>query len=345
MIHGSGFGKIILFGEHFVVYGLPAIVVSLEQSTTATIKLTPGQALRLIDQRTFAPGTRRTAEKERDYYAMVSNIIEHFGITDQLSITLGGTLAVTNGGIGASAAAAVSIATALNNYFSLGYTSDELYAAALHGERAVHGSPSGVDIAAALYGGITHFVTNTHPNKTHSVTPIKVAYNPLFFVIIDSGQQCMIKKVLDDVEQLHTSHSKKIISLFETYNNISERALNALQGLGTKELGLLMLENQQLLKALTLSTPEIDMIIEQAINLGACGAKLTGTGRGGLVLALAPDKEIQQRLVSFFAQQGRYVLATTLQSQSHGISQRLFSEANFKYLSNSIAFDSSRSVT
>ena len=322
MIHGSGFGKIILFGEHFVVYGLPAIVASLEQSTTAAVTLTPGQPLRLIDQRPFAPGVRPAAEKERDYYAMAYNIIEHFGITHQLSITLGGTLVVTNGGIGASSAASVSIATALNNYFSLGVTTDQLYTVALHGEKAIHGNPSGVDVAAALYGDIMRFVTNMHHNKTHSVTPIKVAYNPLFFVIIDSGQQCMIKKVLGDVAQLHISQPKKIISLFETYNNISERALNALHELSTKDLGLLMLENQQLLDALTLSTPEIDMMIGQAINLGAYGAKLTGTGRGGLVLALAPDKEIQQRIVSFFTQQGKYVMATTLQSTTYKVPQR-----------------------
>ncbi|MFA6526936.1 MAG: mevalonate kinase [Candidatus Babeliales bacterium] len=315
MIHGQGFGKIILFGEHFVVYGLPAIVASLEQSTTATIAVTPGKTFKLIDHRPFVPGVERSSEKEHDYYMMARSILDYFGLPNNLSITLAGSLMVTNGGIGASAAAAVSIATALNNYFSLGYKNNELYAAALHGEKAVHGNPSGVDIAAALYGGITYFSKNNHPKKDAPMLPLS-SEDTLFFTIIDSGQRCAIKETINDIATLRATNPSLFTSLCAAYNDLVNRAGKALQMCDTRKIGQLMLENQQLLDALTVSHPGINSVIEAALELGAYGAKLTGTGRGGLVIVLAPSKAVQQGIVRFFKQRSNHVMEATLQNPS-----------------------------
>lgn len=315
MIHGSGFGKVILFGEHFVVHGQPAIVASLPYTTTATITLNPGQPLQLIDRRPFAPGVTYSSEKEIDYLIMAQRIIEYFDITNQCSITLAGTLAVTNGGIGASAAAAVSIATAINNYFSLGYTQEQIYAAALHGEKAIHGNPSGIDVAAALCGGITYFVKNALSRNRPFIKPLTPA-TPLFLVIIDSGQRCAIKEVLNDVATLRTSRPALFTSLCTAYNDLVSRARMALCTSDTKKLGLLMLENQQRLESLSVSHASIDVIVKQSLDLGAYGAKLTGTGRGGLVIALAPNKDVQRSIVRFFKQRANHVMEATLQNPS-----------------------------
>lgn len=317
MIHGTGFGKIILFGEHFVVHGLPAIVASLERFTTATITLTPGQSLELIDQRPFASGVVRSAEKEADYRAMAQCIMKYFGVTHELSINLGGNLTVTNGGIGASAAAAVSIATALNNYFLLGLNHETLYTVALYGENAVHGNSSGVDIAAALYGGITRFCKNITNEKIPSIIPLTQMKQELFFAIIDSGKRCAVKDAIADIAKLRIAHPTTMDPLFVAYNNLVNRAHNALYSSDIQKIGLLMLENQQLLESLTVSSQDINLIIQQALNLGACGAKLTGSGRGGLVIALAPNEDTQQKITSFFARGGKYTSAVTIKNQCY----------------------------
>lgn len=304
MIYGTGHGKIILFGEHFVVHDLPAIVASLEQSTTATITQTPGKKFQLIDKRPFAPGVKPTTAKQQDYELMAQRIIEYFDLPKDISVTLGGNLMVTNGGIGASAAAAVSIVQALNSNFDLGCTRSQLFDAALHGETAVHTTPSGVDNAAALYKGIFRFTRQK--NRAPAISQIKLI-KPLHLVAIDTGKPCNIKSVIHD-----TNVQKAFQRINGAYTELASKAPRALEENDIENLGKLMLENQNLLEQLSISNQLIETIIQQSLQLGACGAKLTGTGRGGLVITLAPNHEIQQRLFSFFTQQKKYCFPVTL---------------------------------
>ena len=158
--------------------------------------------------------------------------------------------------------------------------------------------------------------------KTLHKSQQRLDAHQLFFVIIDTGMRCNIKDVMADMALLRATQPTMFTSLFTTYNNLVAHAYHALQRSDIKKIGALMIENQQLLASLTLSPPEVDTIIQQALDLGACGAKLTGTGRGGLALALAPNEEIQQKLVHFFTQRGNYANAITLLQQPNMLFQK-----------------------
>jgi len=109
----KGFGKTILFGEHFVVYGLEGIPCALGQVTTAEVKKIPGEkGYELIDNRPATPGYKE--EKTGEYSALISKVLDYMQIKDRLQITLGGDLYCASG-VGASAACAASIARAIND--------------------------------------------------------------------------------------------------------------------------------------------------------------------------------------------------------------------------------------
>jgi mevalonate kinase len=154
----KGYGKTILFGEHFVVYGLEGIPCALGQITTAEVKKIPGEiGYELIDNRPATPGYKE--EKKGEYTALITRIIEFMKVKGKVQITLGGDLYAASG-MGASASCAVAIARAINKEFNLKLNDDEINKAAFEGESAGSGTPSGIDNTVATFGGFLLFKKN-----------------------------------------------------------------------------------------------------------------------------------------------------------------------------------------
>lgn len=296
MSPGHGFGKVILFGEHFVVHGLPALVAALDAATTATITKVGGDKLVLIDDRPKCPNF--TCSKNVRYQRSFQRILAFMGITENLEITLAGDLIVFSGGVGASAAAAVAIARAVNNYFSLGWDNEQINEAALQGEKEIHGNPSGVDNTAATYGGVFLFEKKRGIVKTFSSS------NVVELVLIDSGKPSDTSAVIADVAQFRQKHPDKVEHLFESYTHLVRQAEHALESENWKRVGALMNKNYDLLKHLGVSNQELDAMVVKACDVGAYGAKLTGTGRGGLVVALTPGMKLQERVAQALQDDG-----------------------------------------
>jgi len=288
-----GYGKIILFGEHFVVHGAPALACALPLYTHATIKPTRlASAITLIDRRPLAK--KRVPYKNSAYHAMAEAIFKNLGVTSTAyTITLQGTLPLATGGIGSSAAAAVAIAHASNKYFSLHKTPQELNNAAFVGEACIHATPSGIDNTAASFGGVFTY-QNKQANHLH-------LNHELHIVIADSGRQTNIQHVIHDSHDL-TPQTRP--DLFDYYQTLFTQGLDALMHQKIVELGQLMTLNHHLLRSCNLSCPELDFMVQQSINVGALGAKLTGTGRGGIMIALAPDAATQNTIHNHLAQHG-----------------------------------------
>jgi len=309
---GLGSGKVILFGEHFVVHGLPAVVAALPYYTTAQVEHGRGDDFIFIDKRPKVPTFVPT--KTDAYLGMVHNIACALGVELRgLRVTLGGDLTVTSGGIGASAAASVAVTRALHYLAVRKLDEQEVNAVALKGEQAIHGTPSGVDNAAAVFGGIGVFKKKIDLQPLHYER--LTTMGSLHLVLVDSGKTTDTKRVIAAVHRLKESRPDQVAHIFQEYMQLFSRAVNALEDSHVSMIGTLMNNNHELLTRLGVSDPLLDELVKNARAQGASGAKLTGTGCGGLICALVPDEQAQHTLVRFFTARGYFVMKATIEPQ------------------------------
>jgi len=297
---GKGYGKTILFGEHFVVYGLEGIPAGLGVTTTCEVKPIDGdKGYDLIDNRPATPGYKE--EKKFEYSALISRILEYMQVPDKLEITLGGDL-VPASGIGASAATAASLARAINDEYKMNWSDEQINKAAFEGETAGSGTPSGIDNTVAVYGGFLVFQKNL-AGGANKMDLIKVK-KPIEIVLGNSGLTALTKEVVGDVKKLKEAEPARIGKVFDEYTKIVKEAQSAIKKYDLKKVGELMNKNHSLLGQITVSCKELDEIVDTARSAGAYGAKLTGTGRGGLVIALTPGKELQEKVAKAIESKG-----------------------------------------
>jgi len=299
---GKGYGKTILFGEHFVVYGLPAIASALGSYTTAEVKVVNGKGWEVIDLR---PATPDYKEKKYDEAMQsIKNVIEHMNIDvgcQKLEITFSGDLFAASG-VGASAAQATSLARAINDSFTLMLDDEKINEAAYEGEKAYHGTPSGIDNTASTYGGLIWFVKNLNGGK--NIMEVLQSPKKMLLVIANSGITASTTEVVSDVRKLKKAFPEKFEKIFSDYKALSKKAKEALLKSDDVSIGKLMNKNHELLQDITVSNEINDKLVEIAINNGALGAKLTGTGRGGLVIALARNEGIQENISKAIEMEG-----------------------------------------
>jgi mevalonate kinase len=234
----------------------------------------------------------------------VANVINHLKIdteSQKLEITFAGDLFAASG-VGASAAQCTSLARALNAKFNLGLDNEKINEAAYEGEKAYHGTPSGIDNTASTYGGLIWFIKNLEGEKNTMdllKSPKKV---PL--VIANSGITASTTEVVADVRSLKEENPEKFQKIFDEYKNLAIKAKNALTEGDIQAIGGLMNENHKLLQKITVSGEINDKLVEIALNNGSIGAKMTGTGRGGLVIALAKNEKMQEKIAKAIEKEG-----------------------------------------
>jgi mevalonate kinase len=294
MATGSGKGKAILFGEHFVVYGLPALAAGIASETTAKITRVRSFGWRLVDNRPAMPGYKE--KKYEEQKVSIDNMLKHLNIDTTktgFQIDLGGDL-VCASGIGASAASCVAIARALSEEYSLGLDDDQVNETAYIGEMGYHGTPSGLDNTASTFGGLIWFVRDLSggPPNFEKLKLGKAAN----LVIASTGLTASTKVVVGDVKKKKEADPEWFDSISEQYVDLVNDARTALIELNFDKVGDLMNKNHELLQQLTVSCKELDNLVEIAREKGAIGAKMTGTGRGGNMIALAPDETTMNKI-------------------------------------------------
>ena len=288
MSTGSGKGKVILFGEHFVVYGLPALAAGIASVTTAKITRVRSFGWKLVDNRPAMPGYKE--KKYEEQKVSIDNMLKHLNIDTTktgFQIDLEGDL-VCASGIGASAASCVAIARALSEEYSLGLNDNQVNETAFIGETGYHGTPSGLDNTASTFGGLIWFERdlNGGPPRFEKLKLGKSAN----LVIASTGLTASTKVVVGDVRKKKDTDPDWFDSMSKQYNQLVNDAKESLITLDFDKVGELMNKNHELLQQLTVSCKELDNLVELARENGAIGAKMTGTGRGGNMIALAPDE-------------------------------------------------------
>ncbi len=310
MAENIGYGKVILFGEHYVVYGLSGIAGAMEHYATAKIEKAEGSGFTLVDNRPETPGYKE--KKREEIYKAIELMIKFLNIdleNNPIKIILEGNLVCTSGN-GSSSAMSTAIARAFSEYFDLGLDEEKINEVSYEGEKASAGTPSGIDNTCATYGGLLIFRKNMEggPNFIEKIT----VKEPIEIVIANTGITQSTKEVVGDLRKAKESDPEKYERIFKMYGKIFEEGKKALEDHDLQKLGELMDENQAILKQSTISCDEIDKIVKTAKENGAFGAKLTGTGRGGNVVALTPGKDLQNRVAEAIEKEGFMTLKTRI---------------------------------
>lgn len=304
---GIGFGKAIVFNEHFVVYGIPAIVSAIGKYTIAKVEAADKTGWKIIDNRKATPNYKE--EKINQQKESINLILKKLNIDlskKGIQITLEGNLYAASG-IGASAASCVAIVRALSQHYNLDLSNDEINIIAYEGEKGYHGNPSGIDNTASTFGGLIWFEKgeNNVMDKIELQTPVEI-------VIGNTGKIANTTAAVAGVKERKEKNPEKYKEIFDRAENIAYLAKDALQDEDYQELGKLMNENHKLLQQIEVSSRELDFLVKLARNHGALGAKLTGGGLGGNIIALTPDRDLQDNVANAIEKEGFQTLKTVI---------------------------------
>ncbi len=283
---GTGYGKTILLGEHFVVYGIPAIAAGLSNKATVELKKS--------DELKYTANIKGTTISELTLKAMKA-VKEALKIKDNFQVHLTGDLP-TFGGLGSSAAFCVAVARALNEEYNLGLNDEKINLIAYEGEKSFHGNPSGIDNTMATYGGAMRFTRGKTPAENR-FEKVKLGI-PLHCVIGVTGISSPTAKMVEKVRVYKGEDPEQFQILCDEAGEIVKRGEKALATGDLKLLGELMNENQQLLKAIGVSIEQNEAIIKTALDNGALGAKVTGGGGGGTCIILAKDEKHANEIIT-----------------------------------------------
>jgi hydroxymethylglutaryl-CoA reductase len=283
---GTAAGKIILLGEHAAVYDRHVLALPLDSAVTASIaEATGGIHLSIPDWGLEESFTSKDPPAS-GAAAVLSLIMRQLGIVDRgFDIHIRSRIPVAMG-LGSSAALAVAIIRAFDALLGLKMENPAVDRLAFECEKLTHGTPSGIDNNIATYGEPVLYskssATRTKPIKLTESPPIVVA---------SSGIRGATKEQVAGVRSRYEKNTQLYTTIFDEIDEMSIAGAHALKACDYETLGSLMNVCHGYLNALQVSTPELEKMVGIARASGASGAKLTGAGGGGSIVAMCPDRE------------------------------------------------------
>ncbi len=271
---GTACGKVILFGEHAVVHGVPAIAVGIDRGASANARPSEASALELPGW-----GAVIRVNEDKPLARAFTDLLAASSVTEPVHVTVTTELP-PGGGLGCSAALGVAVARAIDPEASAEVVAER----ANVWERVFHGNPSGVDAAVASLGGGVFFPRASAGNEGR-LERVRVPV-ALRLVIGNTGQASSTKSMVDAVARLRERRPETTKKTFDAIHTLVKNARLAIEAGDRRAIGQLLDLNQMLLSGLFVSTPEIETLCASARAAGALGAKLTGAGGGGCVVAL-----------------------------------------------------------
>jgi len=291
--------KVILFGEHFVVYGEPAIVIAIDKRAYARAENRDDKRIYIhssnLNLTACLEGENFKVEKGDPKEARVKfepvklavqKVLEKHGENVGLNIEINSTVPVA-AGLGSSAAVVAAVTTAVSALLNVNISKEEVFRITYEAEKIVHGTPSGIDPAIATFGGALLFQMDT------GFKPLEVKMDiPL--VIGDTGIERSTRVQVDNVRELRERYPQIMESFTWAARQIVMRALEALKERDLETLGELMNINHALLYGIGVSDESLEWLINAARKAGSLGAKLTGAGGGGCMIALARNEKLEE---------------------------------------------------
>ncbi|MGX7150762.1 mevalonate kinase [Enterococcus ureasiticus] len=281
--HGQASGKIILMGEHSVVYGEPAIAFPFQETYIST--KVESDTTMILDCHYFSGQLSEVPPQLKSVKEVINqtlSVLHQENTTFKITIT---STIPAERGMGSSAAAAVSIVRALFDYFDVPCTQETLLPLVNRAEKIAHGNPSGID-AAATSGNESLFFIKGQPLETF---PMNVSN--AYLIVADTGIKGQTREAVSDVAHLFEENKQSVSQHITELGHLTKLAKQAILTDDAYSLGKIMNQAHVQLKALTVSNDQLDHLVITAQENGALGAKLTGGGRGGCMIALADSKE------------------------------------------------------
>ena len=275
MITESACGKIILFGEHAVVYGKPALAAPLKE-LRLFVDIEENDKL-VIESKDF-----NNIEWIRQG---ITRIIEMLKVDDKFKMNVRSDIPIACG-LGSSAALSVAATKAIAKLYGQELSLSEIRAVSFEAENVFHGKASGIDNTVITYEKPIYYIRG---EETKFIDPVMQHT----FLIIDSGKKSKTADVVREVMHRYNLNREKHQAIFDDIENTVNGARIALEQGMKEELGELLDHNQASLRLLGVSTTGINMLIQKVKDLEAHGAKICGAGKGGNIIALVDEEKAE----------------------------------------------------
>jgi mevalonate kinase len=287
-------GKIILFGEHFVVYGIKAILCSIDKRITATSQFLDENVIRIrssLGDSMMEVNSLNNLEDVpqkfmKPFFYIAQKAIEENSAEQGIEIVLESEIPA-GVGLGSSSAACVAATASINGLFNR-LSKDEIVKKAIEAERTIFEQNSGADSSVSTFGGL---MTYDLKNGFQSIS----YRNDLNFIIANSAQVHDTQDVVRQVKSFKEKNEDIFRKLCEQEIEIVNNATIALKENNLDQLGSLMLKNYDLLKQIGISTEKIDQLVIEAKKT-SYGAKITGAGGGGCIISLVDNSNMKNTL-------------------------------------------------
>jgi mevalonate kinase len=313
MVSSRAPGKIILSGEQFVVLGAPAVAmavnlyskVDVRPSQTGRIEVTADIPLHLVAAADKASSPKENQGLLEPLRLAASATLDHLA-TEARNVRVDANCQIPIGaGLGSSASTTVATISAVAKSRGTRLDRREIYKLAFIPENYLHGQPSGVDQATCTYGGIIQF------RKPSKIKAISVKRPPIILVC-DSGIHRSTKALVGLVVKRSREQTTRFQTHLEEVSGISNAVVNAVKKEDDDELGALMNRNHELLRQIGVSTPGLDSLVVAARKAGALGAKLTGAGGGGCIIALCATEKARSNIAKELRREGGTIYNVSL---------------------------------
>ena len=278
-------GKIILFGEHFVVHGNRAILGAINKYATVTSEKTNTNNI-LISSSLGQASIEKDKDvsdiekKFRPFFYIAKEIISKNNFDNGISIKIESDIPI-GAGLGSSSACCVAAAASVSNLFN-NTNEKEILELSIQAEKTIFPNSSGADCTVSVHGGIIEY----QKEKGFSKIDTKNKFN---FLIIDSEQVHATDKVVERVKKFKNENTNVFTELCSEEERLITKALESMENNDLKTIGKCMAQNQIFLEQIGVSNDELLSIIEE-IEMITFGAKITGAGDGGCVIALTEEE-------------------------------------------------------
>ena len=285
-------GKVILFGEHFVVYGVKAILCSINKRITVTAEKTSERKISInseIGKLILEPGKSilEVNSPLKPFYYLANKAIknENTGIHIEIDseIPLGA-------GLGSSSACCVAGAAAIFKLFRK-ISKEEILELAIEAEKTIFENTSGADCTVCTYGGIMEYDKNNGFEK--------IEYEPNFqLVIANSNIEHSTQSMVSKVKEFENKNKEEFLKLINLESKLVKDVLKLIKENKTKEIGEKINQNQEYLETIGISNNELTKMIKIGQE-SSFGSKITGSGGGGCIFALTNESNLQSILKKF----------------------------------------------